>query len=485
MGPKRDTEREKEQARKRDLEDLQSVINDIKRSKQAIQLLQTKRLGLEVSITALSKQVKDAESDEDSAAKQALFKAEQQKLTDLDEELADQEMFLATSLSNKRELENKISDDSPTPRPAPSDPSMNVVQGGQIAAIPTFDGVSAAEAEKWIRMVDRYKQNFGWTSKQTAATVRNKLTGEASLFVDNNEDEGVGNCQEWDEHANGLRAMLLAKFGLTLSATTTSHALDDLQQGPTEMVDPFYERVRYAVTKFLTGFGRRTVAEKASYSNTYGRLVYNFFKAGIYASYRQRIFSAAAASHPPTHADLLAAARGVELEAGKSKKDVIPKAVSAMEVTEDKPLAESHLKDEDMVTTDDSPSKAGMEEMKKELDEIKRRLPPPNRGRGRGRGRRGRGGRRGGWQRWRGGGGFRPGPPQEGCHNCGAMDHWVRECPKPRGSPFQRGAGNRRWPRQFQEMRWASSPSYGGPSQDPSMMGYDGYYQDSGYESLN
>lgn len=506
---------------------LQGAINEIKSLRTKISDLESQRLGFQISIQDLRDQVVAAKRDSDRKTKQAAYEAERAKLTEVEENLSRDERALADMIGEKTSLENQLAKAakaateeaaiaataavaaaslnpapggptsglaaagtsasvagsarasraaSPLPPPAlpPGGHLAGSVQGGQIAAIPSFDGsTGASEAEKWVRMIDRFQANFGWTSKQTAHVVRNKLTGQAQLFVDNQDDEFKKGTDNWNEGKDNLRTMLMNKFSEALSATTSSHAIDDLQQGPHEQVDPFYERVRYAVNKFLFDFKRTTATERTQYTRTYSRLVYNFFKAGIYSQYRQRIFTAAA-TIPKTHEDLLQAARTVELEAGKSKRDEIPKKIASISTNEEEATPE----------VDAASEPDGFANMQKELDEIKRRLPKAggakgpgrggwrNRGRGRGfwRGRgwpnRARG--RGGFQRR---GGFRPGGPARGggpgagdeCHNCGEKGHWIRDCPYNRG------------PRQSNQMSY----------DDYGYYDYEGYYGTGSVDDQN
>lgn len=457
---------------------LQAAIDSIKTINNDIAAAKTEKMGVEIMVADLEAQIMTLEMDEDQRKmKQDAYKVEVDKLKGLNDKMYNLEMKLLEVMEERKEAESQLAGTGITTTTSSS------VQGGQISAIPSYDGTPGAEAEKWVRMIDRFKENFNWSSNQTAQTVRNKLTGEAALFVDNQDDEGIPHTDTWDEGDLNLRQMLLQKFGPTLSESTSSHAVDDLQQGANELVDPFYERVRYAVTQFLYGMKRANNFDRAAYSRIYGRLVYNFFKAGIYSTYRQRIFNGAANTHPKTHGDLLTAARAVELEAGKSKKDNIKQVseTSVEGVDENQVVAEG--------TEEESKLSVEFAAMKKEVEAIRVQWQNRRRGgrRGGGRGFRGRGFRPFGGRgngNWNAGGQGRGGR-NDGCHNCGEMGHWVRQCPYMQGGqqrggrrPFRRGA-----PRYNNEMHYQDyNNDYQGEASGEGF--YEGFPY-SGYEALN
>ena len=383
-----------------------------------------------------SASISAAKTTAEKQTAQTNFNKAKQQVDTATEKLAALETSYIETMRRKNSVATRIAS-APTPTPPPPhnptpagpSPSSSGVQGGQLAAITAFDGSPTVDAEQWIKMIDRFKTNFNWTTEQTAQTVRNKLTGEAALFVDNQEEEGIEGTGVWDtDGKKNLRTMLLKKFAPYLSAATASHAIDDLKQGGTESVGTFYERVRQAVTKFLTGHPRKTQPEKTAYSRTYGRLVFNFFKVGMYDQYRTRIFSGTEANHPKTHDDLMEAARGIELEAGKSKRDHLPKKAAAIAKPGDEPESEA----------EETPSEESdvIADLTKRLEAIEGRR---NNWRGNRRGR-GGGGQRGGGQRggFRGrgrgqgnnrGGGGGANKRNQNCILCQQPGHWVSDCP--------------------------------------------------------
>lgn len=439
---------------------LEAVLNRIKTNQTNLRTLQTTVLGLTISLNDLT--VKLTAPGLASSAKAEVQRAvekDNQKLGETQNEQVECEKQLGLLMAEKAQLMQQLADAQPDG--AGKNPIESVgVQGSQINSIPLFDGSAGVDGESWIKMVDRAKGQFNWTSKQTAQTVRNRLVGEARLFVDNQENEGLTGLQDWDEGRQNLRAMLVDKFGYSYSAATAAHALEDLKQNQGETVDQLYERIRFAVTKFLGDSDKSTPALLEAYRNMFQKLVFTHFKGGMFQQYRQAIYSSQADRHPTTARQLLEAARSAELEAGKSKKDVIFRKVAEIRganaapqeyefVSTDEPhsdgaaAAEKDKKETAGGGQEPEKKEPSLADLAKEIEALQKRLPPGKgkggqwRGRGRGGGRRGRGQGRG-----RGGRG--------GCNGCGAMDHWWRQCPQnpnqggaaPRGAlQFQGGAG--------------------------------------------
>lgn len=321
-----------------------------------------------------------------------------------------------------------------------SDYRKSSVQGGQLASLPSFSGIPGTDGEAWLRQVDRAMKQFNWTDEQTATAARSKLKGDAMLFVDNQEDEDVEGLSRW-EGAKNLRSMLFERFSLTLSAATASHALDDLNQKTGETIDQLYDRVRYAVTKFLFDFQNK---KTESYKAIYQRLLFTQFKSSIHSSYRQAIFSSVQGQQPQTATELLEAARSTEKEAGKCKRDTLKKNVG--EVATSTPTTEDDLQ-EGPPQKDEEPS---LKDLIKEVEALKKGFARRGRGGrgygGRGRGNGGRGGQQGSPQvhtPFRGGGrgGAGRGHDPRHCHNCGGRGHWKVQCPSFRPDTFPTGQG--------------------------------------------
>ena len=439
---------------------LQRLIGRIKTTQVQIANDQKEILGLAISVRDLDDKIRRPGLEgQKKATLQTAYDTDNDKLVEVQGRLADAEATLAGYIAEKGQLMQQLLDATAASGGADLPAEGRTVQGSQISSIPIFDGSPGTDGEAWIRLVDRAKDQFGWSSRQTAQTARNRLTGDARLFVDNNEIEGLRGLDDWDEGDENLRAMLVDKFGFTYSAATAAHALEDLKQSTGETVDQFYERVRLAVSKFLADM-EKTGAHQATYANMFQRLTFTHFKGGIFGAYRQSIYTAPTERQPNTPRALLEAARVVELEAGKSKKDVVYKKVNEVSkhTGPDEPRfsasAGAEKTEEDDKPAEEKPEGAvaqELQELKKSVEALNKKVPnPPQRGgRGRGNWRGGRGRGRGGgrWQRGRGRGGGGRGA----CNGCGAFDHWWRECPQ----NAQNGAQGA-WP-----------PHQGGPAFNP------------------
>ena len=452
---------------------LQRVLTRIKATHLQISNTQKEILGLTISVADLEAKINQPGlTAEQRVTFQTAYDNDLTKRQEAQSRLSDEEAALASLVAEKKALMTQLLEATATGDLTPESLEQRSVQGSLISSIPLFDGSPGVDGEAWIRLVDRAKDQFGWTSRQTAQTARNRLTGDARMFVDNNEVEGLAGIDTWDEEPDNLRGMLIDKFGYTYSAATAAHALEDLKQATNETVDQFYERVRFAVSKFLADM-EKTGPHEATYRNMFQRLTFTHFKGGIFSSYRQAIYNAASDRQPSTPRVLLEAARVVELEAGKSRKDVVFKKVAEIQATDEADQAFVASKEEAAAAApiEKNEKKDEMEELRKEVEAINKKVQQqqqPQRGRG------GPGRWRGGRWRGRGGRGQRGGGRGRGrgsCNGCGAHDHWWRECPQnpqrqwpqqqggPAFNPYQqfgRGNGNPpNWPRGNNEIMFS------------------------------
>ena len=412
---------------------LQRCLTKLKSLQLQVSNSQKEILGLTISVSDLAVQLNVPGL---TAAQREQFQTgydtDHAKLQEAQARLVDEEMALAAMAAEKKQLTTQLLEATATGDLSSTTDGVEhrSVQGSQISSIPMFDGSPGVDGEAWIRLVDRARDQFGWTARQTAQTARNRLTGDARMFVDNNEVEGLAGIDNWADGPDNLRSMLIDKFGYTYSAATAAHALEDLKQATNETVDQFYERVRFAVSKFLADM-EKTGPHVVTYQNMFQRLTFTHFKGGIFPSYRQAIYNAASDRQPSTPRVLLEAARVVELEAGKSKKDVVFKKINEMRAGEEADLAFVQPAEAAAVSApkEEEPKTDEVEELKKEVEAINKKMQQQQQQRGGGRGR-GRGGNR--WRgrgggRWRGGG---RGRGRGSCNGCGAHDHWWRECPQ-------------------------------------------------------
>ena len=442
--------------------DLTAVIRNLSKAERTLIAVETDISGLEISVNDLKNQMQRVNkssktSDEEKRAAQENYAAETEKLK---EELRKQEALeteIFTLRKQKIDLLKAIKTEEDEARVAggptyevlsPRDSNSNM-QGSVISQIPEYNGAFGAEAESFVKLIDRTKDQYNWLSKPTAYMVRTKLTGAARTFVDNQEKEMLTGIDEWDGdvlEGKNLKQMLLDKFAMPITAAAATTAVEELKQENQESVDSFYERTRFAVDKLLFNVARTTAEEKKTYQTLFQTQVYIFFKAGLLSTYRTKIFSAPQNLIPVTAVALLEAARNAEREINIGKKNISPKAIfSADNVNPE--IAETSVSkaaDSGSNSTISGPTRDStleVETLKLQVAELQKQF----RGRGRGRGNRGRGGR--GFNRGRGGnqmrrgypGGARGrgigrgrGRPDLGCFNCGQMGHWADACPEPR-----------------------------------------------------
>ena len=445
--------------------DLAEVIAELSRAEKKLLDAERNFTGIEISVKDVKAKMQKINAatkstDEDKREIQQTYAEEHEKLK---EAITIQEKYESEVVRLRRrkiELLKAIKTEEEQTR-ATGGPTYEVLtprdanmQGSVISQIPEFSGTFGAEAESFIKLIDRTKDQYNWQSRPTAYMVRSKLTGAARMFIDNQEREMLPGLDEWDgivtEGVN-LRQMLLDKFALPITAAAATTAVEELKQEPQESVDSFYERTRFAVDKLLFSVAKNTPEEKRMYQTLFQTQVYIFFKAGLLPSYRTKIFSAAQGQIPNTAVALLEAARNAEREVNAGKKNITPKMVCQVNYgSPDVPEKEDHDKEITYSNTSisDADNSIEFETLKGQVAELQRQFRGgrgARRGYGRGRGGQGRG--RGGFQRGRGfqrggrggrGGRGQGGRPDLGCFNCGRMGHWADTCPDPRASDAMR-----------------------------------------------
>ena len=449
------------------MEELETLLQTLVTKETAILQMEKDVTGIEINVQEMNKNLKavhkNAKStEEEKSAAESAYATEQEKLKVALADLAKLEVDVVRLRRRKRELMETIKTEENLARR--SDPIYDVpagggtnersqMQGSIISQLPEFNGSFGSDAESFIKLIDRTKDQFSWASKATAQMVRSKLTGAARMFVDNQEKEMIPGIEDWDGVVPGgvnLRQMLLEKFALPVSAVAATNAIEDLKQENHETVDSFYERTRFAVDKLLFNVPKETLEEKTNYRRLFGTQVFIFFKAGLLLIYRTKIFSAAQAQIPTDARSLLEAARNAEREANPTKpKNLFPKAVHEIEI--EKTSKEGDLSADGSQTSSISAS-VELEDLSRQLNAIQEQLKQRGRGRGGfprrqfrgGRYRGFRGGRGGGQQNQRGGrgrGGFQRGKGRGRCFICDDESHWADKCPK-RGQAAQGAQGD-------------------------------------------
>lgn len=194
------------------------------------------------------------------------------------------------------------------------------VQGSQLSSIPVFTGNVGCDAEAYLEMVERARLQFNWSDEATAYVVQSRMTQEASTWLRAETKFMNDDINSWPL----LKKAMLERFSLTVSRMAASHAVKDLTQRMTETVDAFYDRVRLAVDKMNDPY-----KDKADphFRDLVDSQVFVFFSAGLLEIYRTSLLGTP--TSPTTAKDLRIAAKGKELEMGRSPRELKPLAVGS------------------------------------------------------------------------------------------------------------------------------------------------------------
>ena len=339
------------------------------------------------------------------------------------------------------------------------------ITGGQLNATRTYDGTT--DIEIYISHINRNVAQFQWNNQQTAAVVKNKLTGTAAQWLRGQELMGT-DLNTWEDLAVHLRGRFLAEY----NELAASKAIRNLKQRDDEKVNDFFDRVLDAVDKKNHGYSP-LAKSKQTYKEHFMRDVFVFFSAGLKEDIRLR----ATGGTIITEADeLLTAANNVEREMTENKIPKLP-AIEVSSVEDEKKTDPKDPKEENPLTLEALGAQidALQAQFKRKDEKGAQEKPgqnqegrnnPPFRGRGRGGGFRARnfGGRGRGFGFNRGGQGFRRqngnGPRwmnfgmQVTCFACGNIGHYAFNCPAvnrgPRANPPQNAQVNAFFP----EIEW-------------------------------
>ena len=324
--------------------DLTAIVRELAESERKLRDIEKDIVGIEIAVndlkTKMQKINKAAKSTEDEKREaQEAYVQEHGKLQELLREQETMEIKVVdlrrqklTHLAVIKTEEDEARANNNTYEVlAPRDTNM---QGSVINQIPEYNGTFGAEAESFVKLINRTKDQYNWQTRATAYMVRSKLTGAARIFIDNQEREMLPGLDEWDGPVPGgqnLRQMVLGKFSMPTTAAAATSAVEELKQETQETMDSFYERTRFAVDKLLFSVAKTTPEEKQMYQNLFQTQVYIFFKAGLLPNYRTKIFSAAGNQIPTTAVALLEAARNAEREVNTGKKLLLPKEIFNIE----------------------------------------------------------------------------------------------------------------------------------------------------------
>ena len=316
-------------------------------------------------------------------------------------------------------------------RPVSPPIRMPEVTGGQIAATQPYDGTT--DLEMYLNHIARNILQFDWTPAQAAAVVKNKLQGDAALWLQYLTQTNAV-MDTWPL----LRALMRTRFQLEFNEQTARKAVMNLNQRDDESVNRFFERITNAMDKKNHGY---TAAQKLepAYQTALMVDVYTFFSAGLKQDIVEKAM--AGANPPRTAADLLRTARIIEIQAEKDK----PAKAFAAETAPPKEDPKEPNKEENLLQ-EIAALKEGFKKLQGSYGN--------QRGRGYSRGR-----FRGGFSRGRG---RSPGTFRQTsavtCYNCQGTGHYRSECPTGRGGYPSRGQQQYRGRGQPDWQRNSSAP---------------------------
>jgi len=249
---------------------------------------------------------------------------------------------------------------------------LHPMQGSQLTSIPLFSGDDSSNYELWEKCIENAQVSYIWTDTQTACAVKSRLTGLASKYLLALEKMYKPGLNRWTEGVENLQEYLRNNYMPRVSRVAAGEAVTGLIQRPKETVSDFFARVVNAMDKKNYATTDKTTP---AYLDQFKADLYTFFSCGLKDEIRKVIFA-----NPSLETAAVSAAKS-------------------------------------------EPSM--MEEMKKEIEALKKKLNKPPSGNGRGRGG-GRGGSRGGRGRGRGGKGTSS--TSDKCFYCDNIGHWERDC---------------------------------------------------------
>ena len=278
-----------------------------------------------------------------------------------------------------------------------------VITGSQLACIPVYSGEKGLSIISWCESIDRAKVQFNWSEVQAASVATSRAGTKVSTWLRGARLSGT-TYTNWSDGNNNLRGALIKRFGPTVTALQSVHAVSDLKQRADESCADFMDRIKLAVDMLHYNVPAATKAA-APYQESFARLVKAHFGAGLRPDIGKVVLGV---STPPATMDaFLEAAEAIESEMNRSSKA----PVLAVNTRPLSPMSDLQQKFSDLVAYVKGPTRGG-----------------GNRGRGQNfRGRGGRGGRsnRGGQQ------GSQSTFSNMQCFNCGGYGHTVAICTEP------------------------------------------------------
>ena len=152
------------------------------------------------------------------------------------------------------------------------------VTGSQMVSVPIFEGDKGTGVISWCESLDRSQVQFQWTMEQTASVAVSRAGSKVSSWIQAQRMSGT-TYAVWDTAA-GLRAAIIKRFGPTVTALQSVHAVSDLKQRADESCADFMDRIRLAVDMLHYNVPPADKTEQA-YQDSFARLVKAHFGAGL------------------------------------------------------------------------------------------------------------------------------------------------------------------------------------------------------------
>ena len=203
--------------------------------------------------------------------------------------------------------------------PNPTMPDQEEVPAKNINSVPKFDGRDTSDVKNWVAAVDDCQELYAWNNKQTLAVVALKLEGQAATWLRAERlEENFPTVWKTDGLLPGLKPLLLARFGKSVSTATAVDAISSLKQLPSESVDRFYDRVRIAVDEKNFSIEPKT---GQTYFKAREQDIKIFLLAGLHEELRQIVLGVPNA--PTTLLQILPILRTAETERAAKKSQVM------------------------------------------------------------------------------------------------------------------------------------------------------------------
>ena len=99
-----------------------------------------------------------------------------------------------------------------------------VITGSQLACIPLYTGEKGLSIISWCESIDRAKVQFNWTEVQAASVATSRAGTKVSTWLRGARLSGT-TYPNWSDGNNNLRGALIKRFGPTVTALQSVHAL--------------------------------------------------------------------------------------------------------------------------------------------------------------------------------------------------------------------------------------------------------------------